>query len=49
MTAMIITMSHAQMLEAWRLRAGLEPLNSDCSIERFDGIDADRIIAERMR
>lgn len=46
---MTVTLTRSQMLEAWRRRAGLEPLNRDCTIERFDGIDADAVIAERMR
>lgn len=37
------------MLRLWRQSAGLEHLNSECSVERFDGIDLDAIIAARMR
>lgn len=37
------------MLQAWRLRAGLEPAEADCSVERFDCVDLDSLIASRMR
>lgn len=37
------------MLKLWRSAAGLEPLRSDCSVERIEGIDADAIIGPRMR
>lgn len=37
------------MLRVWRERAGLEPLNADCSIERFDGIDPEAMIRQKMR
>lgn len=46
---MMLTLSKTEMLRIWRQTAGLEHLNSDCTITRFDGIDIDAIIGRRMR
>ncbi len=46
---MMLRLTSEQMLRTWREIAGLEPLNTDCSIERFDGIDLDSVIRLRMR
>ena len=46
---MILTLTSQQMLQTWRLCAGLESLASDCSVERFDGVDLDSRLKELMR
>lgn len=46
---MMLTLSKAEMLRIWRQSAGLEHLNSECTLTRFDGIDIDAIIGRRMR
>lgn len=46
---MIITLNDQQMLELWRLGAGLVPPALDCSIERFDAIDVDARLRYAMR
>lgn len=46
---MIKRLTSDEMLQIWRERAGLEPINTDCSIERFDGIDLNAMIRQRMR
>lgn len=37
------------MLSQWRMRRALEPLRSDCTIERIDGIDLDSFLKMEMR
>lgn len=46
---MTINVSHQQMLQTWRRCAGLEPMVSGCSIERFDGVDVDSRLGDMMR
>lgn len=46
---MIVTLTSQQMLQTWRLCAGLESLASDCSVERFDGVDIDSRLTALMR
>ena len=46
---MIITYNDRQMLELWRLGAGLEPAFADSSVERFDALDIDRRLQIAMR
>lgn len=46
---MLLTLTHSEMLKLWRTAAGLEPLRSDCRVERVEGLDADAIIEPRMR
>lgn len=46
---MMLRLTSDEMLRIWRECAGLEPLNADCTIERFDGIDLDSMIRRRMR
>ncbi len=46
---MTVTLTSKQMLQVWRSCAGLDPLLSDCSVERFDGIDIDSRLSELMR
>lgn len=46
---MIVNLSHRQMLQTWRQCAGLEPLVSACTVERFDGVDVDSRLAAMMR
>lgn len=43
------TLSQAEMLELWRQLKAVEPLRLDCSVCRTDGVDADAILAGRMR
>lgn len=38
---MKLRLSTDEMLSQWRMRRALEPLRSDCTIERIDGIDID--------
>ncbi len=46
---MIITLTHDQMLDLWRLAAGLCPAAVDASIERFDSLDINRRLCLAMR
>lgn len=46
---MILNYSSQQMLQTWRRCAGLEPVGSACSVQRFDGIDIDSRLTEMMR
>lgn len=46
---MLRTLTHDEMLKLWRTAAGLEPLRSDCRVERVEGLDADAVIEPRMR
>lgn len=46
---MMLTLTSQQMLQTWRLCAGLESLASDCSVERFDGVDIDSRLTALMR
>lgn len=46
---MIVSLTHQQMLQTWRRCAGLEPLVSACTVERFDGIDIDSRLTDMMR
>lgn len=46
---MILKLSKAEMLRIWRQAAGLEHVNSECTVTRFDGIDIDVVIERRMR
>lgn len=46
---MMLTFTSLQMLQTWRRCAGLESLASDCSVERFDGVDLDSRLKELMR
>ena len=46
---MIVNLSHQQMLQTWRQCAGLEPLVSACTVERFDGVDVDSRLSAMMR
>ena len=43
------TYSHSQMLSIWRSILGLNTAYSECSIEQFDGININELIALRMR
>ncbi len=46
---MILTLTHDQMLDLWRNAAGLEPVEAEASIERFDAIDLTRRLELAMR
>lgn len=46
---MKMTLSTEEMLNQWRLRRALEPLRSDCTVERTDGIDLDSLLRLEMR
>lgn len=46
---MMLSLTSQQMLQTWRLCAGLESLTSDCSVERFDGVDIDSRLTVLMR
>ncbi len=46
---MTLTLTTQQLLRAWRVYSGLEPVNNGCSIERFDSIDIDSVLAARLR
>lgn len=37
-----------EMLNQWRLCRALEPLRLDCTVERLDGIDADKYLLDEM-
>lgn len=45
----LITLSREEMLERWKLMRRMEPLRSDCSVTRTDGIDLDRELAMEMQ
>lgn len=45
----MVTLSHQQMLQTWRKRAGLEPSVVGCTIERFDGLDVNSRLEAMMR
>lgn len=46
---MKLRLSTDEMLSQWRMRRALEPLRSDCTIERIDGIDLDSFLKMEMR
>ena len=46
---MILKYNDTQMLDLWRLGAGLAPSLADTSIERFDNIDIDRRLLFSIR
>ncbi len=46
---MKLRLSTDEMLSQWRMRRALEPLRSDCTIERIDGIDIDTFLKMEMR
>lgn len=46
---MMLRLTKLEMLRLWRQSAGLEHINSECTVERFDGIDLDATIISRMR
>lgn len=46
---MILTLNTAQMLRAWRISAGLEPVDAACSVTRFDGVDMDAALVPHLR
>lgn len=46
---MFVTLDDERMLGLWREGAGLEPALADASIERFDGLDINRILRTAMR
>ncbi len=45
---MKIKLSIDEMLNQWRLRRALEPLRSDCTVERLDGIDLDVLLRNEI-
>lgn len=45
---MKIKLSTDEMLDQWRLRRELEPLRSDCTVERLDGIDTDALLRNEL-
>ena len=46
---MKLRLSTDEMLSQWRMRRALEPLRSDCTVERIDGIDLDSFLMMEMR
>ena len=46
---MMLQLNNMEMLRLCRLSSWLEHLNSECTVERFDGIDLDAVIVSRMR
>lgn len=46
---MMLRITKEEMLKRRRIAAGLEPLRSDCSVERTDGIDIDAMLESSMR
>lgn len=46
---MTVTLTSDEMLRIWRRRAGLEPSATGCTVERFDGVDVDGPLRDRMR
>ena len=46
---MIVTLSDRQMLGKWRRGALLEPALTECSVERFDGLEVDGVLSQAMR
>ena len=46
---MLQSYTHNEMLRLWRMRAGLDPALADCTVEAVEGLDADAVIAPRMR
>lgn len=46
---MKIELTKNEMLALWKRRHFLEPLRTDCIVERSDGVDLDEIAAEEMR
>lgn len=46
---MKLRLSTDEMLSQWRMRRALEPLRSDCTVERIDGIDLDSFLKMEMR
>ena len=48
----LLLMTHynkSQMLDMWRTALGLDTAYADCSIEQFDGLSVNDLIAQRMR
>lgn len=46
---MMLRLSKEEMLKRRRIAAGLEPLRTDCSVERTDGIDINAMLESQMR
>lgn len=46
---MKMRLSTDEMLQQWRMRRALEPLRSDCVVQRADGIDLDPLLRMEMR
>lgn len=46
---MKMKLSTEEMLHQWRMRRALEPLRSDCVVQRADGIDLDPLLKMEMR
>ncbi len=46
---MKLQLTKAQMLKRRRLAAGLEPVRTDCTIERTDGLDVDALLLDGLR
>lgn len=46
---MKLRLSTDEMLSQWRMRRALEPLRSDCTVERIDGIDLDSFLLMEMK
>lgn len=44
-----MTYSHSEMLAIWRGALGLDTAYAECSIEQFDGLNVNDLIAQRMR
>lgn len=46
---MMMKLSTEEMLSQWRMRRELEPLRSDCTVSRADGIDLTPLLVAQMR
>lgn len=46
---MKLHLTKAQMLKRRRLAAGLEPVRTDCTVERTDGLDVDALLLDGLR
>lgn len=44
-----MVLTHTEMLGRWMLHCGYEPLRADATVVRADGIDLERLMAQRMR
>lgn len=45
----MLSLTERQMLELWKSRIPIAPTLSDCTLERYDGVEVDTFLIQRIR